>query len=223
MQSYSAGVIGVGFIGHKSEDSHLKAYGDCERTEIQTVCDLRLPASVGDRDDFAGFHDYRDMPHLDIVSICTPVETHAEIACHMAAYVKAIYLEKPIAPTLEEADIIIDVCKKYGTILQVNHQRMFYRPKIRWSRGLLNNGSHAFALKRQIGYDFEMEYVDTDEYIFEIDIASDPAPHRLVLKGVEHLVKHLDKGEDYCGSGNEAREVLKEVLEYERTRHNSGE
>ena len=68
MQSYSAGVIGVGFIGHKSEDSHLKAYGDCERTEIQTVCDLRLPASVGDRDDFAGFHDYRDMPHLDSLS-----------------------------------------------------------------------------------------------------------------------------------------------------------
>jgi predicted dehydrogenase len=78
MQSYSAGVIGVGFIGHKSEDSHLKAYGDCERTEIQTVCDLRLPASVGDRDDFAGFHDYRDMPHLDIVSICTPVDTRRD-------------------------------------------------------------------------------------------------------------------------------------------------
>ncbi len=43
-------------------------------------------------------------PKLDFISICTPNESHVEIVEQAIAYKKAIYCEKPLASTLEDAE-----------------------------------------------------------------------------------------------------------------------
>ena len=229
---YRAGIIGLGFAGMESEDSHFKAYSECVDTEIYGLCDIDVlkvdkVVSLLPHDPVKSFLWTNPLAMVkqlkpNIVSICTPVETHCQIVCDIAPYVKAINCEKPIATTLDEADIMIQVCQSYNVILQVNHQRRFAKPVMRWSRGLVNNGTHAVDLIRQLGAEgkVDLEYVDTDDYIFELDIFSDPRPARLTLKGVEHLVECLKKGKQSISSGKEARETLRQVLEYERNKSN---
>jgi len=64
----------------------------------------------------------------DIVSICTPTPNHAPMVKTIADYdcVKSIFLEKPIAQSLEEADAIIKACETKEIRLNVNYVR-------RWS------------------------------------------------------------------------------------------
>lgn len=61
----------------------------------------------------------------EIVSVCTPTDTHAEIVKHVAGYdcVKKIFLEKPIAQSLREADEIISACNEADIKLTVNYSR----------------------------------------------------------------------------------------------------
>ena len=239
-----AGIIGCGFIGVEAPDSHLHAYEDCPDTELVAVCDNSV-----DRLDNTKFHypitelggfslvlvervlDYTDMvksERLDIVSVCTPPETHCQIVCDIAPYVKAIYCEKPIALTLEDADKMIGTCHKHNVILQINHQRNFVVPKMRFSRGLIDTGTHAFDLLRGlfgdekntitvdgnfVGAKFcEVEYVDTDKHIFELDCTHNEAP--MIRMGVEFLAQSLDNGWQSISSGEDGREALRMALEF---------
>lgn len=227
--NYRAGVIGLGRVGAEFPDNHCKAYNDCERTELVWCCDSeyrkirRVPFD---------FHwecmDYQAAKNLkpDIISVCTPPETHCKIVCDIAPYVKAIYCEKPIATTLKDADKMIEACKKHNTILQINHQRRFTRPKFRFSRGWLNTGTHAFDLLRQLFGEFtfvhptcvgfenvtvDIEYVDTEEHIFNLDCTHNGEP--MILKGVEHIVACLDNpAVKRLSTGEDGRKALEAVL-----------
>jgi predicted dehydrogenase len=245
---YKAGIIGLGWIGvgfsnntaEIKQDNHLKAYQDCVETKLVAVCDTDLSRTthvsllpVG----CVVYQNYLQMVQemeLDIVSICTPPETHKEIVCAVAPYVQAIYCEKPIATTLEDADAMIEACELSDTLLQVNHGRRFTIPKMRFSRGILDTGTHAFDLLRQLFGDIylitkdmvffdnggavEIEYVDTTDkpwdksHIFELDCVHNNEP--MILKGLEHLIECLNQGTGTVSDGIEARESLRCTLEY---------
>jgi hypothetical protein len=166
---------------------------------------------------------------IDIVSVCTPPETHKKIVCDIAPFVKAIYCEKPIALTLEDADAMIKCCHYHGTILQINHQRRFINPKVRFSRGVLNTGTHLFDLLRKTYGDpitilptgnallpdcsiCEIEEVKTDEPIFEFDLTRSKEP--MIIKGVSHLVDCLLTGCKNKSSGEDGREALRLALDF---------
>ena len=214
-----AGVIGCGFIGADSPDSHMKGYKECPDIILMALCDsdiTRIP--YPERGEYEEYTDYMQMvitEKLDIVSVCTPTKTHARIVTDIAPYVKAINCEKPIAESVADADEMIRVCKEYGVILQVNHQRRFSQPVFRWSRGYIQNWTHVIDLLRQIGAlgKVKLEYIDTQDYIFELDIHSNPATNRLTLRGIEHLITCVKEGKESISSGWEARETLRELLE----------
>jgi len=203
---YKAGIIGLGFIGLTAPDSHAQAYVDCERTDLIGMCD-KAPKFKGE------FRHYMDMvkrENLDIVSVCTPVETHCKIVCDIAPHVKAIYCEKPMASTLEECDKMIEVCAKNDTILQINHQRRFVKPLFRFSRDLMDTGTHVFDWLNHHQVDADIEYVNTQEHIFELVVTR----KRMILAGVNFLVDCLDTGLDTISSGFEGKEALRLILEF---------
>lgn len=219
---YKAGIIGLGKIAVERDDCHMTAYRDCPDTKLAALCDTNedLLSSWHSvvRNDAKLFTDYRRMVTgnwLDIVSVCTPVESHCQIVCDIAPYVKAIYCEKPIAPTIEEADKMIETCHKYGVILQVNHQRLFMRPVFKFSRGYINTGTHLFSLINHLfrdGIEIETEYIDTGEPIFELDCTHNK--ERMILKGVEHLIECIKEGKQSVSNGESAREALADCLDY---------
>jgi predicted dehydrogenase len=63
---------------------------------------------------------------LDAVLIATPTHTHKEIACFCAEQGLHIFLEKPMARTLEECDAIIDSISDNRIKLLVGHVLRFW-------------------------------------------------------------------------------------------------
>ena len=113
--------IGAGSLGrhHARNYAELAAEG---RVEFVGICDTddvtckRVSAEHG-CNGFADWHDVLDK--VDAVSIATPTETHADIAC--AFLEKGIHtlVEKPIAITLDEADRMIAAARFSGAELMV--------------------------------------------------------------------------------------------------------
>ena len=62
---------------------------------------------------------------FDGVIITTPTFTHKALTCEAASHGKNVFLEKPMALSLEECDQIIDTCKKNNVILQLGFMRRF--------------------------------------------------------------------------------------------------
>jgi predicted dehydrogenase len=76
---------------------------------------------------------------IDIVDICTPGDSHAEIAVAAAEAGKAILCEKPLANTLPEAERMRDAVKKAGVVNMVCHN---YRrcPAVTLAKNLIDDG-----------------------------------------------------------------------------------
>ena len=68
--------------------------------------------------------DWRDVvarKDIDIIDICTPGDSHAEIAIAAAEAGKAVFCEKPLANTLGEAEAMRAAVEKAGVVHMVCH------------------------------------------------------------------------------------------------------
>ena len=143
---YRAAIIGCGRIADTIEDeietapgwqllpfSHAGAYQRSPRTQLVAAADPHPErrASLGRRRGIADEHlyaDYREMlerERPDVVSVCVPTRVHAEVALAVAAQpsVRAIFLEKPIAQSLADADRLIAAFAQCSHAVAVNHTR----------------------------------------------------------------------------------------------------
>lgn len=138
-----AAVIGLGRIGfefsldpkRQQPASHLECCLELSEISNVAVCDVSIDKHARARKRFpqvdSAFESYLEMLREfepEIVSVATPTPSHARIACDVASYpsVKAIFLEKPIAQSLEEADRIISACRKNEVQLTVNYTRRWH-------------------------------------------------------------------------------------------------
>jgi len=78
-------------------------------------------------------------PKVDIVCVLTPPHTHAEIAVAAAQNGKHLFLEKPLALSLKEADEIIATVERNGICAVVNHI-MRYHPLYERLKELIDTG-----------------------------------------------------------------------------------
>lgn len=119
------GVIGAGGRGRFLIDQ-FKEVG----ARIASVCDIYQPnlrkgveaASTG----ASSHEDYRrllDDRSLHAVVIATPDHWHARMAIDAVEAGKDVYLEKPLAHTVEEGFALIDAVRRTRRILQVGTQR----------------------------------------------------------------------------------------------------
>ncbi len=169
-----AGIVGCGRIGSGFDDSHAAAYLAASGVTLAALCDA-APDKLADCGGLLGvcaqYRDYKEMlarEKLDILSIATWNGTHLDITkAAVAAGVRAIFCEKPIADTLAHADEMIALCARHDVLLQVDHQRRFHefyrqlrqmlaagalgqiqQVSFYYCRGIANTGSHVFDLLR---------------------------------------------------------------------------
>ena len=82
----------------------------------QNAMTLRAPV-------FADWHDL--LGQVDIVSVCTPASTHAEIVRAFLSAGTHVLVEKPIATDLDEADELVRLAAEIGLVLTVGHQERY--------------------------------------------------------------------------------------------------
>lgn len=76
---------------------------------------------------------------VDIVDICTPTDTHAELARAAAAAGRHVICEKPLARTAAEAVDVIDTCARAGVQLHVGHVARYF-PEYAATKAALDAG-----------------------------------------------------------------------------------
>jgi predicted dehydrogenase len=77
------------------------------------------------------FHDYRQMlkeNDVEMVTIAAPNSLHCQMTVDVANAGKHVVCEKPLCMTLEEADVMIDTCRRQGVLLMYGEE-LFFTPK----------------------------------------------------------------------------------------------
>jgi phthalate 4,5-cis-dihydrodiol dehydrogenase len=78
-------------------------------------------------------------PHVDAIYLATPTHLHTEHALTAMQEGKHVVLEKPMALTLDDAEVMIQTAERYGVQLVVGHSHSFERP-IRAMREIVRSG-----------------------------------------------------------------------------------
>jgi predicted dehydrogenase len=138
------GIIGSGFI---AKQKHLPAWKKAGR-DAQVVA-LSDP-NVAQAEELAEAHgitgvykDYRQMleaEQLDVVDICSPPRTHAELAIRSLKAGAHALIEKPMAINTEECDQILAVAQENGRKICVAHSDLFY-PSFLKAREIVKRGT----------------------------------------------------------------------------------
>jgi len=121
VRKVKAAVIGVGYFG----ELHARGYAENPLADLVAVVDsdARRAVEVASRYGVKGYTSYDEMlerEEIDAVSIATPDDQHAGPAVSCARAGKDILLEKPMAPSLEEADRILSEVRRAGVKLMIN-------------------------------------------------------------------------------------------------------
>lgn len=76
---------------------------------------------------------------LDAVVLATPVFTHYELAHRCLSAGLHVFVEKPLAPSAEQASELIDLAARRGLVLMCGHT-FLYSPPVRHIRKLIDSG-----------------------------------------------------------------------------------
>ena len=118
------GVIGVGHLGvhHASHLAKIKSANlvgvfdtNSERAEeISKKINTAIFQSVDNL-----------LENVEAVSIVTPTPTHRDVAEKCIKKGKHVFIEKPIASSVKDAEYLIELSKKHNVIIQVGHIERF--------------------------------------------------------------------------------------------------
>ncbi|MEM2673984.1 MAG: Gfo/Idh/MocA family oxidoreductase [Candidatus Bathyarchaeia archaeon] len=125
----NVGIIGAGYI---AQQCHIPAYLSNPHSKIVGVADINEERLNEVRKRFnlqKTYLDYVELleQNIDAVSICVPTKYHSKIAIEAASRGIHILCEKPIALTLEEADAMINSCKKNNVKLMIGFNYRFIK------------------------------------------------------------------------------------------------
>ena len=142
------GLIGTGFMGRAHSNAYRKAPTFFElgmEPVLQAVCARSdgAAAAFAKKWGFASSEtDWRALiarDDIDAVDICTPNDSHKEIALAAAAAGKVIMCEKPLARTAAEGQEMVDAVEKAGVANTVwyNYRRV---PAVTLAKQLIDDG-----------------------------------------------------------------------------------
>jgi predicted dehydrogenase len=141
MSNLRCGVIGLNGIGGR----HAQSLAEMDRVDLVGVADLRedLRDSFAEQFGATGFADYQEMVaqrNLDAVVIGTPHFLHAPMALFCLEAGLHVFVEKPVAMVVSEADQIIETAKEKDLKLAVGHNYRTF-PGNRAMKKLIDDGA----------------------------------------------------------------------------------
>jgi len=119
-----AGVVGAGHMGQY----HMLAYAELWDIDLVGVVDVdreraKQVAAYYDTQVLSDHHEL--IGKVDLASVAVPTEQHFQVASDLMEAGIGVLVEKPIAPTLEEARELFAIARRTGTVLHVGHVERF--------------------------------------------------------------------------------------------------
>lgn len=149
-------VIGTGAIAA----DHLKAIANSERCRLCAVCDINQEKanSVAEEYSVPYFTDYKDVPDAvkpDAVIINLPHGLHCESTVYFLEHGVHVLVEKPMANSVAECDVMLAAAEKSGKKLAVGHIQRFIEAN-RKVKEIIDSGAYGklcmFSENRTVDY-----------------------------------------------------------------------
>jgi len=150
MREHKCAVIGYGFMG-KTHTFGYKTiplyYTNLPYTiKLGTICTRReeIARNAMESQGFERYttdaEDIFNDPTIDIVSVCTPNNSHADYVIRALKAGKHVYCDKPLTATDEEAKAVMDEASKHPELItQMALQNRFY-PAVMRAKQLMDEG-----------------------------------------------------------------------------------
>ena len=170
------GVVGLGYWG----PNLIRNVSASTCAELRWICDLRpeqlahlqarYPAARVTTDVTEMLAD----PELEAVMIATPVSTHAELALAALDAGKHVFVEKPMAPSVGEAQEMLERAERRGLVLLPGHT-FLYSPPVVKIKDLIDSG--------ELGeiYFISMSRVNLGLHQSDVSVVWDLGPHDLSI------------------------------------------
>jgi UDP-N-acetylglucosamine 3-dehydrogenase len=201
MAKLRVGFIGTGMsperpslMGYAMAHHHATAFAALADTcEMAACADIlegnarAFAAKFGIPSVYVDYHEMLAKEGLDLVSICTWPNVHAEmaIACAQAGC-RACHCEKPMDLTYGGAVQMLQASEQHGMKLTFNHQRRYGKP-FRKAKDLIDWGEIGPIVRMEAGmsdlYDFGTHWIDMLNYF------NSETPAHWVIGGVDCRVE----------------------------------
>jgi len=190
--------LGVGLVGAGGFGVFcIAAFEALREVEVCAVADVdRGRAEAAAPQGAAVYEDYAALladPRVQIVAINTPPALHAPMAIQAAQAGKHIFLEKPLATTVEDGRAVIEAARRAGVQITIDYVQRFH-PLHELAQAIVRSGALG-PLRR-----FALENFATDEALLPGHWFWDPA-----LSGgihVEHGVHFIDLCNQLAGQAD---------------------
>ncbi len=156
MGDIRGGLIGCGFFAR----NHLHAWGVVRGARLAAVCDRQIERAIAfaaETNGAAVYADPREMigrERLDFVDIATTPETHRPLVELAAALKTSVICQKPLAPSLEDAQAMVEACRDAGVRLMVHENFRWQAPMRRLKELSAGLGELFFArISLRSGFD----------------------------------------------------------------------
>ena len=135
------GVLGLGWFG----EVHVDALSHTPGIELAAVCERVEPRlnELGDRYGVERrYTDYRRMiedDSLDVIGIVTHIDDHRDVAVDALKAGKNVFVEKPMARTVDDCDMMIEAAREGGGKFTIGHICRF-DPRVTLAKQAINEG-----------------------------------------------------------------------------------
>ncbi|MCZ8518329.1 MULTISPECIES: Gfo/Idh/MocA family protein [Paenibacillus] len=127
---YRIGIIGCGGIAN---GKHMPALKNQANAQMVAFCDIveeraQEAKNAFGTEDAKVYTDYRELladGSLDVVHVCTPNDSHADISILALESGKHVMCEKPMAKTAADARRMVEAAKASGKKLTIGYQNRF--------------------------------------------------------------------------------------------------
>ena len=190
------GVVGCGFYAQ----NHLHAWRDLIPfgAALTAVCDVD-PGKAKAASETFGVPWYTEVrmmlgaERLDAVDIVTRQDTHRALAETTIAHGISTIVQKPFAPTWEDATAIVDAAKKAGVWLAV-HENFRFQAPLRAVRKVIDSGAIGQPSWARITFRTGFDVYKTQPYFYDEErfVIADVGVHvldvaRFLLGDVAHI------------------------------------
>ena len=115
-------VVGVGYIGR----IHAACVAQAENMELAAIVEPNEDLGKKVADEFGvpyikNVADLKNYPEIEAVNICVPEEYHCSTAVECAELGLHIAIEKPLTKTVDEANMVVEACRRNNVRLLVMH------------------------------------------------------------------------------------------------------
>jgi predicted dehydrogenase len=178
---FNIAIIGYGGFGRFLHDT----WSILDEVAITMVVDVdasRLPSRSGLRTS-THWQDLLTDPSIDGVAIVTAPSTHAEIAVACMEVGKHVFIEKPIALTMDDYDRILEARDRTGMSASIDHI-MRFNPLLTTLKSVVDSGALGKLRRADIENYAQDETMDASHWFWNIDVSGG------IL--LEHAVHFID-------------------------------